>query len=327
MSNHKPRVSVLTAVFNCERYMREAIDSVRAQTFGEWEHIVVDDASTDGTADVLARASQEDERLHVHRVPTNIGQGLAMQEALNRARGEYVAVLDADDVCEPERLQRQVEHLDAHPRTALLGTWVYRTDENGSVFGRFTPHEHHEVLLWGSYHTRPLIGPSLVLRADVLRRACGYNSRPRASVDHEMLLRMSEVAEMGCLPQLLVRYRSSAGQLTQRHAFRQINELSIRLMSLLRTRFQWELPLADLRQYYVGHRSYFVPPEFVERWIALQSEILERHLRWRPLPPEIEREIRRECGKTCLRIAANCGDDIVGADLMRRAAAGYGVER
>src|SRR4051812_32745176 len=117
-----PRVSVLIPAYNSGRFLTEAVESILAQTTADWELIVIDDASTDGTPERLA--SCNDARLVRLRNPTNLGQVRSINRGLAVARGRYVACLDHDDVAEPGRLERQSDFLDAHPDVSVLGAWA-----------------------------------------------------------------------------------------------------------------------------------------------------------------------------------------------------------
>ncbi len=115
-----PTVSVIMSAFNAEAYLREAVDSILAQTFGDFELIVVDDASTDRTLEIVAEYS--DPRIRVIRNPSNLGVGGARNRGLRLARGKYIAMHDADDTSVPDRLAQQVTYLDAHPEVGLIGS-------------------------------------------------------------------------------------------------------------------------------------------------------------------------------------------------------------
>ena len=116
-----PVVSVVFRAFNCERYIGQAIESVLAQTFQDFEIVVVDDASTDGTEAILQAYAQRDERIRVVRNETNQGPVRTMNIGLQHAQGEFVAVHDGDDVSLPHRLETQVNFLRANPQIALIG--------------------------------------------------------------------------------------------------------------------------------------------------------------------------------------------------------------
>src|SRR5690606_198612 len=112
-----PVVSVVMAVRNGERHLREAIDSILHQAYPDFELILIDDASTDRTADILA--SYGDDRIRVLRNDRHLGLSASLNRGIREARGRYIARLDADDVAEPERFARQVDFLDRHGEVAV----------------------------------------------------------------------------------------------------------------------------------------------------------------------------------------------------------------
>ena len=129
------RVSVLLAVHNGGEYLHEAVDSVLAQTYEDFELLLVDDASTDGAVDSLA----PDTRIRVLRNERNLGQIPSLNRGLQAALGEYVARLDHDDLCFPRRLERQVDLLDSHPAVALAATWADIVETNGALWTHVRP--------------------------------------------------------------------------------------------------------------------------------------------------------------------------------------------
>jgi len=137
-----PRVTVTMMVYNAERYLRQAIDSVLNQTFTDFELLFLDDASTDRSLEIIQ--SYSDPRIRLIRNENNRGVAYSRSKALPLARGEYVAVLDADDVALPERLQVQVSYLDSHPDICLVGSSCQVIEEDGSV--RFIYHEPTDLL-------------------------------------------------------------------------------------------------------------------------------------------------------------------------------------
>ena len=118
-----PRVSVALPVHNCERYVAEAIESILAQTFTDFEFLIVDDGSTDGTLPILNRFAARDSRIRVISRP-NTGIVGALNEMLGLARADLVARMDADDVALPVRFERQVRYLDEHPECVMVGSRV-----------------------------------------------------------------------------------------------------------------------------------------------------------------------------------------------------------
>src|SRR5690606_37374672 len=128
-----PRVTVLLAVHNGERYIQEAIDSILAQTFGDFELLIVNDGSTDATRDLVL--SYSDDRIRLVDNDHNIGLPKSLNRGLRLAKGRYIARLDADDISEPDRLAAQVSFLQANPDVAMVGSWYRKIDGEGNTLG------------------------------------------------------------------------------------------------------------------------------------------------------------------------------------------------
>jgi len=127
-----PEVTVLMSVYNGEKYLREAIDSILNQTFTDFEFLIVNDGSTDRTAEILR--SYDDPRIIIINNEKNIGLTKSLNIGLRMAKGEYIARMDADDVSMPERLQKQIELLNQKKNTGLVGTYYTIINEKGKVF-------------------------------------------------------------------------------------------------------------------------------------------------------------------------------------------------
>lgn len=204
-----PKVSVVLPARNAETTIDAAVDSVRAQTFADFELLAIDDGSVDGTRALLERHARDDERV---RVLSTGGVGLvgALQLGLAQSRGALLARMDADDVSRPERFARSVERLEAEPSLAGVGTGVdiVRHDQPPSPslvsYGRWlssltTP----ERLFADRLIESPLCHPSVMLRRDALERCGGWRDGDFPE-DWELWLRLLERGErLVCLPEVL----------------------------------------------------------------------------------------------------------------------------
>ena len=126
-------VSVLTSVYNCEKYVAETIDSIVNQSFEDWEYIIIDDNSKDNSAAIIEEYQKRDKRIKFYRNDNNYGQVNNLNKALELANGEYIAHLDHDDICRYDRLQKQVDYMKAHPDILLVGSRV-NILKNGKKF-------------------------------------------------------------------------------------------------------------------------------------------------------------------------------------------------
>ena len=186
-SSGLPSVSVVLAVRNERKRVRAAIQSVLDQTFDDFELIVVDDCSTDGTWDVICSFS--DPRVVRMRNERRLGIAGATNRALTVAKGKYIAIMDGDDVALPERLQRQVDFLERNPNVDILGTGAVYVDAHGRELVRPLPPETHEEVLRRPLREIPIINPTAMMRRKVVRALGGYDPVYRRGQDYEFWLR------------------------------------------------------------------------------------------------------------------------------------------
>jgi glycosyltransferase involved in cell wall biosynthesis len=198
-----PRVSVLMAVYNGEKYLPEAINSILTQSFTDFEYLIVDDGSTDHSLEIIE--SYQDPRIKIISNPHNIGLTRSLNKGLNLARGEYVARMDSDDISLPERLAKQVAYMDAHPDVGVCGTWAKDIDSRGFVTGlRETP--VGKELEHDYWRPSPIIHPSAIIRRSHLN-GLRYHEQIRYAQDFDLWLRIRAKHKLGNLPQHLLLYR------------------------------------------------------------------------------------------------------------------------
>jgi glycosyltransferase involved in cell wall biosynthesis len=197
-------VSIVLPVRDGERFVAEAVDSILSQSLTDLELIVVDDGSTDGTARVLDRLS--DARARVLRRPRE-GLVAALRAGMAEAGAAFVARMDADDVSEPDRLQRQLELLERRPRVGMVATWTTVVDENGRKLRREVLPSEHVDLARRLLLRNPFQHGSAVVRRAALEEAGGYRSDFGANEDYDLWRRLARSWELACVPEALYRYR------------------------------------------------------------------------------------------------------------------------
>jgi len=201
-----PRVSVLMAVYNGARFLREAVDSVLGQTLADLELIVVDDASTDDTPAILD--SYGDPRLVRLRKERNVGPYRARNWALPRCRGQYIAPMDADDVSMPTRLEKQARYLDEHPEVVLVSANMEVTDEAGRHLDQTDSAGDPGAIAWELlFYNRGAGHGQVMFRRDTLLKIGGYPVNHRYSQDYALWLSMLEQGRVAVLPDVLLKYR------------------------------------------------------------------------------------------------------------------------
>jgi GT2 family glycosyltransferase len=210
-----PRVSVALTAYNASPFIRSTIDSVLAQTFEDFELIVVDDCSTDDTVQIVE--SYADPRVRLIRNPTNLGISTTRNIAIGAAQGEYLAALDHDDISLPTRLERQVAFLDSRPEVVLVGT-AARLLTNGKIRDYYPPVTEPHLLRWTLLTHCSLIHSSICLRVSVLRKhRLYYRKAYHYAEDFDLYHRFAKVGDLACLPERLTIYREHGGNTGTRH--------------------------------------------------------------------------------------------------------------
>lgn len=221
-----PAISVAMSVYNGERFLAEAVESVLAQTFTDFEFLALDDGSTDATPDILRHYAAKDIRLRPI-LRENRGLIASLNQLLAEARAPLIARMDADDICYPERFERQVAFLAANPDYGVVGSRCDDIDEHGEpwpVRAVAHPLVHEEFLAAIEIGLPLLCHPSVMMRRDVILGVGGYHAAFRHCEDLDLWLRLASVTRIGNMPERLLRYRHYAGQVSSRHAtVQQIN--------------------------------------------------------------------------------------------------------
>jgi glycosyltransferase involved in cell wall biosynthesis len=219
------------SVYDSEKYLREAIDSILSQSFKDFEFIIIDDGSTDRSAEIIS--SYDDPRIRAVSNATNLGLPASLNRGLDIAAGEYIARMDADDVSLPERLARQVSYMDAHPEIAASGTWAKDIDADGREFStRCLP--FGERMKYEFWRPSPIVHPSAIIRKSHLG-SLRYDIRLPHAQDYDLWLALRARHELGNLPEFLLLYRVHPGSITSRHRGSQIrstHEIASRRLGL-----------------------------------------------------------------------------------------------
>lgn len=208
MVSRVPTVSVVIPLYNARRFVAEAVRSILKQSFGDFELIVIDDGSTDGSDRVVEEAAAGDPRLRLVR-QENKGVSAAANHGMNLARGEFLARMDADDVSLPVRLEKQVAFLRDHPDHVLVGSMAMFIDEDGAPLypmpGLKVSHEQIDAGMLAVEWT--ILQPSVMMRTEAVRRVGGYREDLRIHEDHDLFLKLAEIGKVANLPEVLLYYR------------------------------------------------------------------------------------------------------------------------
>ncbi len=201
-----PRVSVLMTVYNAAPWLREAIDSIVSQTYSDWELIAIENGSSDASPEILA--SYNDRRIRVIPASENMGRTPALRYAFELGRGEYTAVLDADDIAEPTRIAKQVAFLDANTDVSLVGTWARRIDGDGREVGLWAPPTDPALLQDAFGFENPIVHSAAMYRAAMAREVGGYPLEFPYAQDSALWLRLATSSRIGMIGEYLSCHRT-----------------------------------------------------------------------------------------------------------------------
>jgi glycosyltransferase involved in cell wall biosynthesis len=215
MTSGNRRVSVIVPAFNAERFLAEALDSLTSQTFTDLEIIVVNDGSTDTSGAIAERCASADDRIKVvHQ--DNEGVSATLNKAASVACGDLIARLDADDLAEPDRLEKQVSFMDANPKVVCCGSAIRYIDEDGAELRRrafpLTNTEIQERIINRGCYAHPAV----IYRRATFESVGRYRQTFDSAEDLDLFLRLSETGEMANLPGHLCAYRLHGSQVTHK---------------------------------------------------------------------------------------------------------------
>lgn len=221
----KPDISVIMSVYNGETYLKEAVESIIGQTFLNWELIIINDCSTDSTAEILAEFSRRDERIKVHTNEVNLKLPTSLNKAISLSSGKYIARMDADDISLPDRLEKQFAFMEENSDVSLsscrfmtLKNGVYAS---GGAGGKCDFPALRAMLLVSN----PILHPGVIAKAEVMKKF-NYDTSLTCTEDLELWTRMAaENLKIEILPECLLIYRLHDKQITSTTLERQHTEV------------------------------------------------------------------------------------------------------
>ena len=221
-----PKVTIVTAVYNGEKYLEESINSMLNQTYEDFEFIIVDDGSTDNSQRILKQIT--DSRIRVFQ-QKNQGQTNALITGINHAKGELIARLDQDDYSFPDRLKRQVEFMDTNPRVVLCGSRFHELYQD-----KFFPQRVHFI----QTHTdirkyiscfNPFAHSTVVFRRESYLKVFGYDKRFLIGMDYDLWIRLMEIGEVHNIKEVLTVVRVHGNSFSNKNSkFKTLEDIKIR---------------------------------------------------------------------------------------------------
>jgi len=228
-----PQVSVMMPAYNAESFLAESVESILNQTFTDFELLILNDGSTDGTLALAQTFAKKDPRVRVLNNGKNRGLAYTRNRLLREAQGEFLAILDSDDISLPERLAKQVAYLEAHPEVGILGGGVI-------YFSAQNPHKSTSIRLGGSARIaahllfQNVMGQSTITLRSSLKHL-KYDSTYLSGEDYHLWVRASFETQLDNLQEPLIRYREHEGNISkQKKDVILANNLRIQQMQLER---------------------------------------------------------------------------------------------
>lgn len=212
-----PMVSVVIPVYNSAPYLKESIESVLAQNFQDYELIAVDDGSTDGSGEILDAYALQDSRIKVFH-QENQGISGARNAGMAQARGKYIAVMDSDDVCLPDRLSKQVALMQKHPEVGICGTRCSFFGDKGEYLGTTPPIDYKLINCWLIF-TPTLSHTSIIVRRDIVsEKKIQYDPSLKAAEDYDFYIQCMPYCRITNLKDVLMKIRTHCDSTTRQIA-------------------------------------------------------------------------------------------------------------
>lgn len=219
MQTKTPKISVLMSAYNSEKYIAEAIESILNQTFKDFEFIIINDGSTDKTAEIIEKYAKKDVRIRFVNNTKNQGIIAALNPGFAMCRGEYIARMDSDDISLPERFAKQVKYMDQHPECGVLGTSIIIFDkENSKEYI-----QKKRITFFDLLQSCCVVNPSVMLRkSTLLNNNILYRPKYIHAEDYGMWSELIKLTEFHNLQDILLKYRWHGGNVSCVHENRQI---------------------------------------------------------------------------------------------------------
>tara|TARA_R110001583_G_scaffold24994_1_gene90908 strand:- start:1223 stop:2002 length:780 start_codon:yes stop_codon:yes gene_type:complete len=201
-------ISILLSTFNSEKTIIRSLYSILSSSFPDFELIVIDDGSKDFTKKLVLELSVNDNRFLVKSNSCNLGLAKSLNLAFSYAKHDYIARMDADDICKPYRLKVQLEYMLAHPEIDILGGNSELIDSHSNVIGKTNLPLDHDSIIKALEYRNPMVHPAVMMKREVLEKLGGYDERLRKAQDLDLWHRAAKAGfRFANLSDYLIQYR------------------------------------------------------------------------------------------------------------------------
>lgn len=246
-----PIVSIIVGAYNCQDSIKNSLESIKNQTYFDWECIICDDGSTDETWNVLEEIAERDRRFILLKNEKNLGLAAALNKCIAKANGKYLARHDADDISLPERIEKQVAFLDSHPDVSVLGTFAELYSEKDGVWGILKSPLQPCLKDW--IRGPSVIHASVLMRKDDILSIGGYDPTAIRVEDYDLWLRMvAKGLKIITIPDILYRIYADKKSYKRKEFRYRLNEARVKFNALKRLNVSFGLYLFVLKPILVG---------------------------------------------------------------------------
>jgi len=309
ITTKSPLISIVMAVYNGEKYVKDSIMSILNQTFTKFEFIIVNDGSTDESASILERIASTDSRIRIAH-QENCGLSAALNKGIRMANGEYIARMDADDISLPKRLEMQVECLQktnamvCHSLVDIIDTEGKSIPFRHNVGARLSPLQTRWALLWNNCIIHPTV---MVNRAVLLNQGFEYDTEALCEGDYELWCRVSRVSDFVLIKKALVKYRRQPESMTHKNGETHVRNFGAIICRNISTYLDKKLDEDQSRELAIlsgqtylrrSYSAYHVSPA---SFLGLIEITRKRFIGLHQLEDKQVRELNVACAKLCIR--------------------------
>lgn len=305
-------ISVVMSVYNGALYLRQSLDSILAQTYKDFEFIVVDDGSFDNTWEILQDYASKDDRFILVRNGCNMGLSSSLNKGVLLAQGNYIARQDDDDVSLPNRFEKQVRYLDAHSDVAMISCNIYRIDATGRLLRKMRTYCQIELIPWYLLFSNHIRGHSQVMfRRKTFMKTGGYSEVFKYSQDYDLWVRLLKHGKIDILPDFLQQYRWHDNRISHKASEKQIkyainvsavylNELIGEKIDFIDAYRLWSFWTIEPTQ-----SLYFQQPNNIKtihnQLKKISRKFIDKHLMHHPQKRKLSREMSDSIGERYLK--------------------------
>jgi glycosyltransferase involved in cell wall biosynthesis len=223
------------SIFNGERYLKQSVESILRQTYSDFEFIIINDGSTDGTEAILNRIS--DPRIRIVKNSEHLGLTKSLNKGIKISRGKYIARMDADDMSLPSRFKIQVNYLETHPEVAIVGSSYFHINEAGKILSLIHLPVSDAIIREHLLKGNCFVHGSIMMKKEAIQKASGYDERFKYSQDYDLWFRISEISRIANIHKPLYCWRLTQFSISKTYTKEQKYYSSLAVFEAIRRRY------------------------------------------------------------------------------------------